>query len=254
MTHDLTFIHGSDVPRCTAVVDKRFIGYHTLQFVYEGEIELSYNSKHYVLAAPYVWPCNPGPHIYFTSTGASWYHFHIAVTGPLVDRWLEQKLWPDAPLPVQSPEMLYHDWQKLLGYSSGTVQAPWQHQRAVNTLEKILLDIVPENDVQQKPTWLAEAQELLERGLDQKSVAKKIGLAVSTFRRQFTDLCHVCPQDWLAQLRIDRARQLLTESPLTVSEIAFELDFYDPAHFSRYFKTRVGLSPMAYKESVRMMK
>jgi AraC-like DNA-binding protein len=46
---------------------------------------------------------------------------------------------------------------------------------------------------------------------------------------------------------IERSKQLLIETRLTVSEIAYQLGFEYPQHFSRLFKSRTGMTPNAYR-------
>jgi len=44
------------------------------------------------------------------------------------------------------------------------------------------------------------------------------------------------------------ARRLLVYSPMTVAQIAYELQFQDPSYFGRFFRLRTGLSPGAFRE------
>ena len=46
---------------------------------------------------------------------------------------------------------------------------------------------------------------------------------------------------------IDRSKQLLVETRLPVSEIAYQLGFEYPQHFSRLFKSRTGMTPNEYR-------
>ena len=46
---------------------------------------------------------------------------------------------------------------------------------------------------------------------------------------------------------IERSKQLLVETRLPVSEIAYQLGFEYPQHFSRLFKSRTGKTPNAYR-------
>lgn len=48
---------------------------------------------------------------------------------------------------------------------------------------------------------------------------------------------------------IDRAKEKLFDSGKSVNEVAFELGFKYPQHFTRLFKQKVGLSPVAYRNS-----
>ena len=46
---------------------------------------------------------------------------------------------------------------------------------------------------------------------------------------------------------IERSKQLLKETRLPVSEIAYKLGFEYPQHFSRLFKSRTGMTPNEYR-------
>ena len=51
----------------------------------------------------------------------------------------------------------------------------------------------------------------------------------------------------IRQLRIERAKRLLEDNNLNISEVAFKTGFNSAAYFSRTFKTDVGLSPSQYR-------
>ena len=57
------------------------------------------------------------------------------------------------------------------------------------------------------------------------------------------------PKEYLLRLRLEKAKQLLLYSALSIKEIASTLDFFDQYHFSRFFRTRTGYSPTAYREN-----
>ena len=56
--------------------------------------------------------------------------------------------------------------------------------------------------------------------------------------------------DYLSRIRIERARNLLLNPDLRVSEIAFEVGFQSLTHFNRVFKHTVGQSPTQYREQL----
>lgn len=45
------------------------------------------------------------------------------------------------------------------------------------------------------------------------------------------------------------ARRLLVYSPLTVAQIAYELQFQDPSYFGRFFRLRTGISPGTFRQT-----
>lgn len=52
--------------------------------------------------------------------------------------------------------------------------------------------------------------------------------------------------DWLSMLRVKRAKELLTNSNLTVKEVCFMVGYKDPNYFSRIFKKKIGMTPSEY--------
>jgi len=74
-------------------------------------------------------------------------------------------------------------------------------------------------------------------------------LSRSHFIRTFAKATRLSPIEYLIQLRLQRAMELLRHSQLTVSQIAFEVGFNDSNYFARQFKQRKGASPLAYRKS-----
>lgn len=58
-------------------------------------------------------------------------------------------------------------------------------------------------------------------------------------------------REYLTSIRLENAKLLLRCSDLTVTEIAFSVGFDNSNYFSNVFKKCVGMSPMAYRRSVR---
>jgi len=44
-------------------------------------------------------------------------------------------------------------------------------------------------------------------------------------------------------MKINKAKELLSEGNLTVKEVSFKLAFDNPYYFSRFFKKKTGVSP-----------
>lgn len=59
----------------------------------------------------------------------------------------------------------------------------------------------------------------------------------------------ISPQDYLINLRIEKAKQLLSREDvsLTVKEVAYAVGFRDQLYFSKLFKKKMGVSPMEFR-------
>jgi AraC-like DNA-binding protein len=246
---DCRFLHGVETPFCTAVVDKHFVGYSTLQFITRGELYLSYNARAYALSGRWTFPAVPGPLIRFGRQPgcASWHHRYVAVTGPLVDHWRSEGLWPEGPeavddVPLEPPFDTMLDF-----FRNG------QPQRGANALEGILLLLASRRPRAIEPEWLASAKATLAdpEGFrtDLSDLAQHAGAGVSTFRRAFKAATGVSPRDWAITARLTKARELLAETSLPIGTIAERLGYRDVYFFSRQFTSHTGLSPAAWRKS-----
>lgn len=56
--------------------------------------------------------------------------------------------------------------------------------------------------------------------------------------------------DYLSRLRIEKAKNLLLNPNLRISEIAYEVGFQSLTHFNRVFKKIVGQSPTSYRSQL----
>ncbi len=78
-------------------------------------------------------------------------------------------------------------------------------------------------------------------------MAQQLHWSAAHFSRIFKLVTQQTPRDFLLEVRLSRARHLLTETSLAVGEIAERLDYPDLFYFSRQFKQKSGLSPLQYR-------
>jgi AraC family transcriptional regulator, exoenzyme S synthesis regulatory protein ExsA len=74
------------------------------------------------------------------------------------------------------------------------------------------------------------------------------GRSLSSFNREFQSIYNTSPRQWIRQQRLDRAKDLLLNTSMSVTDICFMVGFENITHFSRTFKERHGYSPILYKQ------
>ncbi|VGO14013.1 HTH-type transcriptional activator Btr [Pontiella desulfatans] len=79
-------------------------------------------------------------------------------------------------------------------------------------------------------------------------LARKLGISYSAFRQRFKQITGLPPGQFQIQIRLNKARNLLRNSPLSVADIAEQLGFESIYYFSRLFKKKTGCSPLAYRK------
>ena len=78
-------------------------------------------------------------------------------------------------------------------------------------------------------------------------VAKAVNMSAFYFCKMFKKITGVNFTDYLSRVRIEKAKNLLLNPNLRVSEIAFEVGFQSLTHFNRVFKKLLGQSPTDYR-------
>ena len=91
-------------------------------------------------------------------------------------------------------------------------------------------------------------RQALESDLTIQHVAEEMGVSYSNFRKLFKEFTGLSPATYQQELRLQRAKELLSTTDLTVKEIAYRLNFESPDYFSAKFKSKMGCKPSDIKQ------
>lgn len=94
---------------------------------------------------------------------------------------------------------------------------------------------------------LVDVIELMENNLEEPISLDELASFVDVSRRQlermFLKYVHCSPSRYYLRLRLDRARQLLKQSNMSIVEIAAACGFISTPHFSRCYRKHIGVAP-----------
>ena len=79
-------------------------------------------------------------------------------------------------------------------------------------------------------------------------VSRRVNISPYYFSKIFKDELGLNFIEYLTSVRIEKAKELLTESDMSMKEICGACGYTDPNYFSRSFKKNVGVTPTEYKE------
>ena len=252
---ELTFLYGESVPRCTHRIDKHFVGYHTLQYMSGGGVQLSIGGRPFELFGRWFWSAYPGPRIAFHAAPGhrAWRHRYIAFRGLLVQRWTSAGLFPIEPQAAPHGDDYGERFDALLRAAMRTDK--WGNLRAIHLLEGIFIDLADARaQMREHPAWLKRAMELLTTAAlggeaDYDEIAAMLGMAESTLRRRFRQATGVPPHEFVLQARVNEARRLLGETNDPIKRVAQQLGYRDVYFFSRQFRQFAGVPPALYRKS-----
>ena len=91
----------------------------------------------------------------------------------------------------------------------------------------------------------------LDKRIDVATLARAAGFSTFHFARAFKQSEGITPHRYVLERRVERARNLLLTSDLSLSEIARTSGFSDQGHLARHIRQRLGLSPSALRRSMR---
>jgi len=106
----------------------------------------------------------------------------------------------------------------------------------------------------QDKKFLNELTGLIEQGLTDATfsverLSRDMGLSRVQLYRKVQALLAMNVIDYIAEIRLKKARRLLSESTKSMAEIAYETGFSSPAYFTTFFKQHTQKTPSEYRKS-----
>ncbi len=204
-----------------------------------------------LLLRPGVW------HNYRPNSQTGWHEYWVLFNGPAPSMILQQLFQPlsTSVLHPGLDDTLHHLFEQLLAVAQ--TNPPYCNPILAALTSQILATILSRIQTQQEPihrdqSAVHQARIFLEdrwnQTVDMQALAKSLGLSYRHFRRVFKNSTGLPPQQYLLNLRINRAKTLLEEHRLSIGQIAQQCGFADPYYFSRTFKLKTGSWPSQWQQ------
>lgn len=113
-------------------------------------------------------------------------------------------------------------------YQHSSMQAPFEHGAIISKA-------------------CCQMSEAIESPFQSEVFARANGMSHTSFRRHFKTQTGLSPNQYLLELRLRKAQNLLTNTTLSVQTVASECGFDNAFYFSRFFKQRTGKAPIDYR-------
>lgn len=161
------------------------------------------------------------------------YGFAVTHAAPLLlslSRMEEEWIKPEALAKLQVKSLLYQFICELMGQL--------QNQRSVQASPDIVLQAASYMDEHYAEPITAD------------TLAALFNCSSRTMQRMFSKRLALGPIDYLMQIRIDKAKELLRRTNAGLKDIAEAVGYVDSYYFSRLFKSYTGVSPSTYREAM----
>jgi transcriptional regulator GlxA family with amidase domain len=87
--------------------------------------------------------------------------------------------------------------------------------------------------------------------ISMQTLSAEFGLNVRSFNRRFRQAANQTPVEYLQEVRLNQARELLKHSNLSIAEVAFAVGYHDVSYFTGLFQRQHSVTPNAYRRLVR---
>jgi YesN/AraC family two-component response regulator len=138
----------------------------------------------------------------------------------------------------------------LLGSKVGNILSVRKALREKYSKEIVLM---PKEVVLSSPDekFLRKVIQIIEKNianteLDIDFLARHVGVSRTQLYRKIKALTDMAAKEFVKDMRLKRASQLITQDKFNISEIAYEVGFNDMSYFRKCFKECYGVSPTEY--------
>jgi len=90
--------------------------------------------------------------------------------------------------------------------------------------------------------------------LNVEEIAERVNMSYSWFRKVFKEYTGFAPAQYIQELRLNKGKELLTNSSLSVKEIAFKTGFENPEYFFTVFRKKTGMTALQYRKLTQISK
>lgn len=199
-------------------------------------------------------------HSYGPLPGESWNERWALFSGGFADELIGQRLISEAAplLPMTSLHEMQHLFGKL--HAEFAEDRPLGLAASAATLHRIVVEAARQaapDPRKPEDAPIERAIEALQRRafepVEMAELAREFLMSPATLRRRFTAATGLSPKAFQLRLRIDRAKQLLTTSDMTIEAISIAVGIDDAFYFSRLFQDRERCAPSDFRRRHRRL-
>ncbi|MDE6046726.1 MAG: AraC family transcriptional regulator [Alistipes sp.] len=196
-------------------------------------------------------------HSYSPQRSTGWTEYYIGFEGSFFDQMLRllgmdkgQQLWN-----IGFNSELTGLYRRAIEIASENKTAPQTLLTGIVSHMIGLLYYLLRNETGRTANLLEQAVEKAKILMDEKvaeeidlyELSSQLNLSYSWFRKTFKDYTGLSPARYFQQLKLLRAQRLLSDTELSIKEIAYSLGFKSTEHFFAIFKKHTGCTPTAYR-------
>lgn len=229
---------------------------YVMHYVTSGDGIFMDEGKTYALSKGDIFLIEPGRRVYYKADEKNpWNYFWVIFSGTETKRLLKSAgfLGGVYTMQAQNPDKVEAVMREINSYeelSDATDYGMLGHFYVL--LSELMRGKTPAPTDTKEEIYIKRAKRFIDENFAEKimvrEVAYFVGLERSYFYKLFKQQTGVSPQEYLLTVRLLRAKELMREGEMTLSEIAYAVGYENYIGFSRAFKGREGLSPSEFMQ------
>lgn len=155
-------------------------------------------------------------------------------------------------LPIQSSDTYIKDFEKMKALSLFEENRAKMMSVFYNILHRLSTESSVHNVILPAIRYIESNYQ--NPKLSNAELAEQCNISEVYFRKIFTEAYKTTPKQFIVDIRINKAKQLLSDGFLNIGAVAEECGFSNQYHFCRLFKEKTGFTPTEYLKQNRIYK
>ena len=196
------------------------------------------------------------PYGYSQQGSEQLFYYWIHFTGSYVQKCLDQFGLSPLPLIQELPEVLNAvEYQMQKMFDIFIKKDPFRDAELSHCLDAILIELakhshIPNDDAKKLSRSIKYIHSRYTSNLNIPELAAMEFLSSSRYSVLFNRIMHTSPYQYIINLRLKMACEMLRDSNLSVTQIAELSGFQSCFFFSKIFKKHLGISPLQYRKNI----
>ncbi len=155
-------------------------------------------------------------------------------------------------IPINNIEVYLKDFEKIKSYMPNKEN----RLKAISVLYNIFYNLSLE--MQELSGVIVDAKKYIQKNisnceLTNESIAEFVGISEVYLRKLFKEKLNATPKQYILDIRLEMAKQIITHTNESITNIAEQCGFANVYHFCRIFKNKIGYTPLNYRKTHRII-
>lgn len=199
-------------------------------------------------------------HNYHPNPNTKWNIYWVTFHGKYFEKLLTHIINKEDPIyHVGVKEVIVKNFSQMLDFA---ITQPNGYEAILSSLTLYLISLIlsiSKNQIQNNEFLnmqkIQEACIFMQENIYDKftleDIAQSTNMSYSNFRKVFKQHTGITPHQYILQIKLSKVKELLSNTSMSVHDIAAKLNFESSDYFSYFFRNKIGISPLSYRKKTQ---